>query len=210
MNPPTVGTWWVMSDASETSRDGADRPRMGAGMDLQTLKDWFQREVLPLEAILMTYLRQNWRDQSNIEDLLHDVYLQVFHGALERLPENPKAFVFTTARNLLISRVRRHNIVPIETVADLDALGAAIDTPDQERSTIAREELRRLQIAMDRLPAKYRDVVVMRRIDDLSRAEIAVRLGLSEETITTYLRRGMSALADMLYAGQSRHTEGEP
>jgi len=199
-----------MSDASETSRDGADRPRMGAGMDLQTLKDWFQREVLPLEAILMTYLRQNWRDQSNIEDLLHDVYLQVFHGALERLPENPKAFVFTTARNLLISRVRRHNIVPIETVADLDALGAAIDTPDQERSTIAREELRRLQIAMDRLPAKYRDVVVMRRIDDLSRAEIAVRLGLSEETITTYLRRGMSALADMLYAGQSRHTEGEP
>jgi RNA polymerase sigma-70 factor (ECF subfamily) len=199
-----------MSDASKTSRDGADWPRAGAGMTPFALKDWFQREVLPLEAILVTYLRQNWRDQSNIEDLLHDVYLQVYRGARERLPENPRAFVFTTARNLLISRVRRHNIVPIETVADLDALGVAIDTPDQERSTIARDELRRLQTAMDRLPPKYRDVVVMRRLDDLSRAEIAVRLGLSEETVTTYLRRGMCALADMLYAGQSPVTEGEP
>ena len=72
------------------------------------------------------------------------------------------------------------------------------------------DELRRLQTAMDRLPPKYRDVVVMRRLDDLSRAEIAVRLGLSEETVTTYLRRGMCALADMLYSGQSSITEGEP
>lgn len=198
-----------MSDTPDTSRYGADRPRVGAGMNPLILKDWFQREVLPLEAILVTYLRQNWRDQSNIEDLLHDIYVQVYQAAREHLPENPKAFVFTTARNLLISRVRRHNIVPIEAVADLDALGVAIDAPDQERSTIAREELRRLQSAMDQLPPKYRDVVVMRRLDGLSRSEIAVRLGLSEETVTTYLHRGMCALADALYAGKTRVAGGK-
>lgn len=198
-----------MSDVPDTNRDDAPESGAGASMNLPALKAWFQREVLPLEAILMMYLRQNWRDQSNIEDLLHDVYVQVFEAAREKVPENPKAFVFTTARNLLISRVRQRNIVPIETVADLDALGVAIGAPDQERSTIAREELRRLQTAMDQLPEKYRDVVIMRRVEDLSRAEIAVRLGLTEGSVSTYLRRGMCALADMLYAGATRDTKGE-
>ena len=124
-------------------------------------------------------------------------------SAVEKVPDNAKAFVFATARNLLISRIRQRNIVPIETAADLEALDVAIDAPSQERSAIAREELRRLQTAIDRLPAKYSQVVIMRRLDELSRAEIAVRLGLTEGTVTTYLRRGMCALADMLYAGAS-------
>lgn len=46
------------------------------------------REVWPLEAILMQYLRQNWRDQSAAEDLLHDVYVQVYQAASKELPEN--------------------------------------------------------------------------------------------------------------------------
>ena len=106
----------------------------------------------------MMYLRQNWRDQSNIEDLLHDVYVRVYESAVEKVPDNAKAFVFATARNLLISRIRQRNIVPIETAADLEALDVAIDAPSQERSAIAREELRRLQTAIDRLPAKYSQV----------------------------------------------------
>jgi RNA polymerase sigma factor (sigma-70 family) len=199
-----------MSDSSETNRDDANLPRTGAGMSAPTLKAWFQREVLPLEANLTMYLRQNWRDRSTIEDLLHDVYVQVYESAREKLPENPKAFVFAVARNLLVSRVRQRNIVPIETAADLEALDTAIDTPNQERSTIAREELRRLQTAIDRLPSNYRQVVVMRRLDDLSRTEIAVRLGLTEGTVSTYLRRGMCALADMLYAGASDEIGKQP
>ena len=67
-----------MSDPSETNRDDADLACADAGMSTPSLKAWFQREVLPLEANLMMYLRQNWRDQSNIEDLLHDVYVRVY------------------------------------------------------------------------------------------------------------------------------------
>jgi RNA polymerase sigma-70 factor (ECF subfamily) len=192
-----------MSETPETIREDAGQLRAGENVSASALKAWFQREVLPLEAILTMYLRQNWRDQSSIEDLLHDVYVRVYEAARQQIPEKSRAFVFATARNLLISRVRQRNIVPIETAADLDALGVAIDAPNQERSAIAREELLRLQAAIEKLPAKYRDVLIMRRIDDLSRSEIAIRLGLTEGTVSTYLRRGMCALADMLYAGVS-------
>lgn len=185
-----------MAEGSETGRESAGP----AGMSAPEAMAWFLREVLPLEAILMQYLRHNWRDKSDIEDLLHDVYVRVYEAALKEIPEKTKPFVFTTARNLLISRVRSQQIVPIEAVADLDALGMAIDTPGPDRNLIARDELRRLSDAIDRLPPHCRDVVIMRRIQDLPRGEIAARLGLTEGTVSVYLTEGMYALADLLHS----------
>jgi RNA polymerase sigma-70 factor (ECF subfamily) len=187
-----------MAEISETSRENARVLPAGKAMSAPATMDWFLREVLPLEAMLLQFLRHNWRDSADIEDLLHDVYVRVYEAALKQVPDRAKPFVFTTARNLLISRVRTRHVVPIEAVADLDALGVAIDTPGPDRSAIARDELRRLRDAIDRLPPHCRAVVIMRRIDDLSRGEIATRLSLTEGTVSVYLTEGMYALADLL------------
>jgi RNA polymerase sigma-70 factor (ECF subfamily) len=64
---------------------------------------------------------------------------------------------------------------------------------------MAREELRRLQLALDKLPRRLRAPVVMRKIDGLSRREIAQRLGVSEKTVEKQLTQGVRALADILY-----------
>lgn len=160
---------------------------------------WFLREVLPLEAMLMQYLRHNWRDQSDIEDLVQEVYVRVFEAARKEIPQKTKPFVFTTARNLLISRVRDRRVVPMEAALDLDALGIAIDTPSPDQGLLARDELRHLREAIETLPPRYRDVVVMRRIEDLSRAEVAQRLGITEATVSAYLTEAMYALADIFY-----------
>ena len=91
-------------------------------------------------------------------------------GAKYRPQQKP--FVFATARNLLIDRVRREQVVPIEAVADLDALDIAIDAPGPDRNAMARDELRRLHAALDQLPPRCREVVV-KRIEGLTRREIA-------------------------------------
>ena len=62
--------------------------------------------VPPLEAALMQFLHHNWRNKSEIADLRQDVYERVCEAALRQRPNNTKAFLFTTARNLLIDRVR--------------------------------------------------------------------------------------------------------
>jgi RNA polymerase sigma-70 factor (ECF subfamily) len=161
--------------------------------------EWFAREVLPLEVALMQFLQHNWRNTSDIADLRQDVYVQVYEAALRALPDQPRQFVFATARNLLINRVRRAQIVPIEAVADLDALEIAMDLPGPDRTVQARDELRRLQAALDRLPSRCREVVIMGQIDGLSGREIATRLGIAEGTVSEHLAKGMRALANILY-----------
>ena len=141
-----------MAETSEPNRDRVDLKMAGADIGTSDLKTWFVREVLPLEAVLTQFLRHNWRDQSDIEDMLHDIYARVYEAARRQLPDHAKAFVFTTARNLLSNRIRERAVIPIEAVSDLDALNVAIEAPNPERAAIARDELRHLGAAMKSFP----------------------------------------------------------
>lgn len=192
-----------MVETPEISGEDA-KPRI-AGMILSAseVRAWFAREVLPLEAILIQYLRRNWRDQGEIEDLLQEVYARVFEAARKQIPDAPKAFLFTTARNLLINRVRQQQIVAIESVADLETLGFALEEPGPDRNLIARDELRRLQAALDELAPRCREAVMLKRIEGLSRREIAERMGIGEGTVKDYLAQAVNMLSDLLYRSGS-------
>ncbi len=161
---------------------------------------WFGREVLPLEAALMQYLQHNWRNKSDIADLRQEIYVRVYEAALTKIPDRPKQFLFATARNLLIDRVRQEQIIPIEAAADLEALEIAADAPGPERILTARDDLRRLQAALDRLPMRAREAVILGRIEGLSRREIAARMGIGEGTVAQYLARGIRELVEHFYA----------
>jgi len=183
----------------ETDRESIGPQQAEALPHIVEARLWFVREVLPLEAVLRQYLRHNWRDRSDIEDLLQDVYVRVYESARKQIPDAPKSFVFTTARNMLINRMRERHVVPIEAVTDLDALGIAMDAPGPDRSALARDELRRLQDAIDRLPPRCREAIVLGRINGLSGREIATRMGVTEATVSKHLTDGMCTLSDMLY-----------
>jgi RNA polymerase sigma-70 factor (ECF subfamily) len=192
-----------MTEAPDTNLGNASRD---AEMTASPVENWFVREVLPLEAALMQFLQHNWRNKADIADLRQDVYVQVFDAAHSKTPDNTKAFVFQTARNLLINRLKREQIVPIEAVADVEALNAAIETPGPERNTIARDELRRLQAALDRLPPRCREAVVLGRIEGLSGREIAARMGITEQAVSAHLINGVRALVNEVYGDDRRRS----
>ncbi|HSZ73998.1 MAG TPA: RNA polymerase sigma factor [Rhizomicrobium sp.] len=190
-----------MAEKPEDHQQGAKRA--SAIVAGSALKDWFVREVLPLESALMQYLQNSCRDKTEIADLRQEVYVRVYEAAREQIPRPARPFVFTVARNLLINRVRRERIVTMESVVDLDALDVAIDMPGPDRSAIARDELRRLQLAIERLPARCREAVTLGRIEGLSGQEIARRMGISEAAVSKHLAIGMNALANILYGERS-------
>lgn len=182
----------------------SDSPPLPSGGHLagHVVNDWFSAEVLPLEPALMRLLRRHWRHPEDVPDLRQEIYVRVYEAAArDGLPASAPAFVFTCARNLLVDRVRRAQVVSFDTVADLE------DLPEQpqsdftpERLADARQELQLLQVALDDLSPRCREVVVLRKIDGLSNKEISKRLGIAEGTVEKQITLGVRALAETLCA----------
>lgn len=187
-----------MADTSEINRGVTS-----AGQDMTDLQEdlhaWFMCEVLPLEAALTQFLRNNWRNRTDVADLLQDVYVQVYQAAEKERPRLTKPFVFMTARNLLIDRVRHDKVIPLEAVENLEALEVAADIPGPEAQLLSRDELRRVQAALDELPDRAREAFVLCHVEGLSQREIAARMKVTEKTVSWHLREGVEALADILY-----------
>jgi len=194
-----------MTGTADNNREGKPQRMPGAAMTEPELDAWFVREVLPLEASLMQFLSRNWQDKSEVEDFCQDVYVKVYETARNDPPKSVRPFVFAIARNLLIDRVRRAQIVPIETAVDLEAMNIAAEEPGAERSAIARDELRNVQTALDHLPRRCREAVMLRKVEGLSLREIAARMGISQNTVHAHLVEGSALLADILY-GQKGET----
>jgi len=191
-----------MVKVPEFGRENTDLRKGGAGMTATETDAWFVREILPLEAALMQFLRHNWRDRGDVEDLRQEIYARVYAAAKREIPQSPRAFLFTTARNLLINRAQKANVIPIDAVADLDALGIELDAPSPDRSAIARQELRKLQDALDQLPPRHREAIILGRIEGLTGREIARRMGIAETTASQHLKLGMMALTEFYLRGR--------
>ncbi len=183
----------------DTEHDGSRPSRTDIAVSTAEVRAWFIREILPLELKLMHFLQKNWRNKSDIEDFRQEVYENILEAAETKIPEHAKPFLFVTARNLLINSLQRENVVPIEAVADLDALEVAADEPGPDRSAFARDLLRRLQSALDSLPPRCREAVTMKRIEGLSSREIALRMGISEQSVANHVAHGVSVLAEKVY-----------
>ena len=169
---------------------------MGSAVD-----DWFVSEVLVHEQALMRFLHRNWRDHDEVPDLRQEVYVRVYEAATRRVPDSPKSFLFATARNLLVDRVRHQRIVPITAVGDIEQLHVMQDELEPGRWLGGREALARLARALDRLPDRCREVVWLRRIEDLPQKEIARRLGISEKTVEKHIAKGSRMLANHFHGG---------
>lgn len=177
-------------------------------VDAQRLDDWFLSEVLPLEPALTRFLRRNWRNPAEVADLRQDLYVRLYDAGRDGLPNQTKPFVFRAARNLLINRALRGQVVSIELVADLEALNVVADTLTPERHVAAREELRRLRAGLEKLPPRCRQVVELRRIEGLSQREVAARLGVGEDTVEKQMVYGMRALIDFMLGGSGKVRRG--
>lgn len=164
----------------------------------EELDGWFVNEVLPLEPALMAYLRRNTRVDCEVADLRQEVYVRVYEAAAASRPTLTRPFVFSTARNLLIDRARRAKVVSIQAVADLDTVDAQVDHCTPERHVSARMELRLLQLALDKLPGRCREVVQLRCVNGLSHREVAQTMGISQDTVEKQLAKGIRAMAAAL------------
>jgi len=177
-------------------------------LDDGELNRWFRHAVLPHEPLLMRFIRRSWPHAADVVDIRQDVYERILTAAQNGFPAQPRAYLLTTARNLLINRARRAKIVSFDLISDLENAEWEDLVAEPYRRLDAREDLRRVQEGLDRLPAKCREVVRLRKLEGLSTRDAADRLRISHHTVERQLTLGMRALSDFMLGGEGRITRG--
>lgn len=162
----------------------------------ETLHQWFMREIIPHERSLVRFMGRVTPNREEVADLRQEVYIRVYEAAARSRPLRPKSFLFATARHLMADRVRRGKIVSIEAKADVEAFHVLIDEISPEQNIRARQELRQLGLAFELLPMQCREVMWMRKVEELSQKEVARRLGINEKAVEKRLARSVRLLAE--------------
>ena len=163
---------------------------------------WLARHVLPHEPALRAWLRQKASLGFDLDDVVQETYALLVAKASVDTIRNPRAYAFQTAWSVVLQQLRRAHIVPINAVADIEALEAATDAPSPEDTVLARNELAMIRRAIEGLPRQTRQAFVLRRVEGLSQGEIARRMKLSEHTVEKHIARGIKLLLAAAGAGK--------
>ena len=139
------------------------------------------------------------RMSSDAEDLLQEVFVQVWHQANRYSEERgtPEAWIVNIARSRAIDKLR--SIRRMERSFILTDDPAKAESSDNVESSAAESETKlTMNSALANLPEAQRKVLELAYFDGLSQSEIANRLKEPLGTVKTRMRSGIQRLRDML------------
>ncbi len=139
------------------------------------------------------------RMSSDAEDLLQEVFVQVWHQANRYSEErgSPEAWIVNIARSRAIDKLR--SIRRMERSFVLTDDPAKAESSDNVESSAAESETKlTMNSALANLPEAQRKVLVLAYFDGLSQSEIADRLKEPLGTVKTRMRSGIQRLRDLL------------
>lgn len=161
---------------------------------------WFAEEVRPHESQLRSYLRGSFPSVRDVDDVVQESLFRIWKARARQTIHSAKSFLFQIARNVATDSIRRECASPIDFVADLSTSAVLESSPSAAEVACTREELAVLADAIALLPARCREIVILRKLKRIPQKEIAQLLGLSEFTVQNQVSRGVKRCEEYLAA----------
>ena len=137
------------------------------------------------------------------EEAVQEIFSRVYDSLHTFNPEHRFfSWLYSIAVNYMRSRHRsrtgrqNRNTIQLQIFGDAAFLNPTSVRP--EDSAVQQAAERAVQAALNQIPAKHKEVFVLRHIQELSSKETAEILGLPENTVKTYLLRARRKLAQIL------------
>lgn len=171
--------------------------------------DEFSRQALPhLDA---AHNLAFWivRNRPDAEDVVHDAFLRAFRAFGSFTEGNIRNWLLTIVRNTAYTAMtRRHrgrNVVSIEEamMERAEPESWAADEHSAEDGLILQEDGRRVRDALAKLAPVFREIIVLREIEELAYDDIARVLGVPIGTVMSRLARARNQLRE-IYGGRQR------
>jgi RNA polymerase sigma-70 factor (ECF subfamily) len=165
----------------------------------------FRLLVLRWEGGVRAFLIRMLGSVEEAEDLVQDTFLQVFRKAGGYRPEGMfGSWLFRIAGNLARSRLRRRKILGwVRFEAAEHDLASRDPGPDADLER--RQEAARLHAAIDRLPGRQKEALVLHRFQGLRYKEVAVAMDVTVPAVESLIQRSLAFLRTAL-----SDEEGQP
>jgi RNA polymerase sigma factor (sigma-70 family) len=147
------------------------------------------------------------RDDHDAQDVVQEAYLRALRSFGGFRGDNARPWLLAIVRNTCYTWLSRHRRAEVEVVYDDDIhggddraedSGSAAHGANPETILARQDDVRLVDLALSQLPVGYREVVVLRDIEDLSYKEIAAVAGLPIGTVMSRLARGRKLLVTQL------------
>ena len=177
-------------------RLAADRPGAADG---QTNAERFRRLVEPEIALLLRVAR-TLAGPVDAEDLVQETLLRAWHAMDGFDGRYPRAWLMTILRNTNMNMQRRQRPLSVDNIDTQTEATPAFGAPpqsteDQIMATVLQDDL---HDAVQSLDARFRSVLLLVDVDDLSYAEAAEALGVPLGTVMSRLHRARKRVRQYL------------
>ncbi len=166
-----------------------------ADNDESAFKELFERYFQQLYATMLVYTK----NATDAEDIVQSIFLKVWErrGLLHKV-DNPESWLFITARNEFLDRFRKLRSEEKYRRHLLTLFADSAASP--EEFIIAAQREATVRKAIEALPEKQQQAILLSRRDGLTYDEIAVAMGIARTTVKEHISRALKSIKDYLLA----------
>ncbi|QCG99325.1 RNA polymerase sigma factor (plasmid) [Azospirillum sp. TSA2s] len=157
-----------------------------------TLKGLFLAHKRNIQA----YLTRRLKDAEVAADLTQETFLR--YAEQSSAITYDRSYLYRTAHNLAVDHMRHQTRRPVQLTADDNLEAIPEDRPSLEDAASAKQSFVRLRQAVAELPERTRLIFTLVRLEGLTYAQAAERLGLSESSIQKHLAKALERIMERM------------
>jgi RNA polymerase sigma-70 factor (ECF subfamily) len=161
-------------------------------------------EALAMPHLDAAYNLARWltRGGAEADDIVQDAMLRAFRSFDGFRGEAIRPWLLAIVRNChltMLEQKKRHAAAPLEEDGGVDVVA---EGPTPEAHAIQTDDGRRLDRAIAALPQEFREVLILRELEEMSYRDIAATTGTPIGTVMSRLARGRALLKAELTGGR--------
>jgi RNA polymerase sigma-70 factor (ECF subfamily) len=166
-------------------------------LQLPDRRTLFERAVLPHLDAAYNLARWLTRNEHDAEDVVQEAYVRAFTFFDGFRGEDGRSWLLSVVRNTCYTWLEKHRTrePPLSLDESVHAPSSALNPEQLFLKQVASAELR---AAVEALPVEFREVIVLRELEELSYKQIASVLGIPMGTVMSRLTRGRARLHQAL------------
>lgn len=169
----------------------------------------FEEQVLVHLDAAYNLARWVTRDDATARDAVQEGCLHAFRGFDQMLGPNARAWFLAVIRNACLDQLRKQRTRFVEEAYDEDLHGGSTGTDhtgslSPEDIAVRGSDARWLRACIETLPREYREVIVLRELEELSYKEIGAIVDIPIGTVMSRLARGRDLLQQRMLLAQRK------